>query len=55
MKKKHEVFSSPTAKRAEIEKVLAIARKPTEAGYGDIWFTLATEEETEENDGRIYR
>ena len=48
MKKKHEVFSSPKAKRAEIEEVLAIARKLTEAGYGDIWFTLATEEETEE-------
>lgn len=47
MKKKHEVFSSPKAKRAEIEEMLAIARKLTDAGYGDIWFTLASEE-TEE-------
>ena len=43
-KKKHEVFSSPTAKRAEIEEMLAIARKITDAGYGDIWFTLENEE-----------
>ena len=47
MKKKKEMFSSPKAKRAEIEKVLAIAREITNAGYGCIWFTLATEE-TEE-------
>lgn len=31
-------------KRAEIEEILAIARKLTDAGYGDICFTLATEE-----------
>ena len=47
MKKKHEVFSSPTAKRAEIEEVLAIARKITDAGYGYIWFTLENEETRE--------
>ena len=47
MKKKHEVFSSPKAKRAEIVEVLAIAKKLTDAGYGDIWFTLENEE-TEE-------
>ena len=44
MKKKTEVFSSPKAKRAEIEEVLAIAQELTDAGYGDICFTLATEE-----------
>ena len=49
MKKKHEVFSSPKAKRAEIEEVLAIAKKLTDAGYGGIWFTLADKgEETKE-------
>ena len=47
MKKKHETFSSPKAKRAEIEEVLAIAQKLTDAGYGDIWFVL---EENEEED-----
>ena len=47
MKIKHETFSSPKAKRAEIEEVLAIARKITDAGYGYIWFTLENEE-TEE-------
>ena len=48
MKKKHEMFSSPKAKRAEIEEVLAIAQRLTDAGYGYIWFTLTNEEETEE-------
>ena len=47
MKKKTEMFSSPKAKRAEIEEVLSIAQELTDAGYGDIWFTL-TNEETEE-------
>lgn len=47
MKKKKEMFSSPKAKRAEIEEVLTIAQKLTDAGYGDIWFTFAIEE-TEE-------
>ena len=47
MKKKTEAFSSPKAKRAEIEEMLAIAQKLTDAGYGDIWFTLENEE-TEE-------
>ena len=42
------MFSSPTAKRAEIEEMLAIAKKLTDAGYGEIFFTLANEEETEE-------
>ena len=45
MKKKHEVFSSPKAKRAEIEEMLTIAKKLTDAGYGDIWFTLEENEE----------
>ena len=49
MKKKTEVFSSPTAKRVEIEKILAIAQQLTDAGYGDICFTVASEgEETVE-------
>ena len=48
MKKKTEMFSSPKAKRAEIEEVLSIAQKLTNAGYGDIWFTLEENEETEE-------
>ena len=46
-KKKHEVFSSLKAKRAEIEEMLAIARKITDAGYGNIWFTLENEETRE--------
>ena len=45
MKKKKEMFSSPKAKRAEIEEVLAIAQELTDAGYGDIWFTLEENEE----------
>ena len=48
MKKKTEVFSSPKAKRAEIEEVLAIAQELTDAGYGDIWFTLEENEEEAE-------
>lgn len=48
MKKKSEMFSNPTEKRAEIEEVLAIAQRLTDAGYGDIWFTLEENEETEE-------
>jgi hypothetical protein len=47
MKKKTEVFSSPKAKRAEIEEILVIAQKLTDAGYGYIWFTLVTEDETD--------
>ena len=47
MKKKHEMFSSPKAKRAEIEEVLAIAHELTDAGYGDIWFALEENEEEE--------
>ena len=50
MKKKTEVFSSPTAKRAEIEEVLAIAQKLTDAGYGDICFTLEIEETGEKGE-----
>ena len=45
MEKKKEMFSSPKAKRAEIEELLAIAQELTDAGYGDIWFTL--EEDTD--------
>ena len=45
MKKKTEAFSSPKAKRAEIEEVLAIAKKLTDAGYGNIWFVLEENEE----------
>ena len=48
MKKKTEAFSSPKAKRAEIEEVLAIAKELTDAGYGDIWFVLAENEEEED-------
>jgi len=48
MKKKHEMFSSPKAKRAEIEEVLAIAQELTDAGYGDIWFALEENEEEED-------
>ena len=47
MKKKTEAFSSPTAKRAEIEEMLAIAQKLTDAGYGGIWFTFENEETKE--------
>ena len=47
MKKKHEMFSSPKAKRAEIEEVLSIARELTDAGYGGIWFVLEENEEEE--------
>lgn len=36
MKRKKETFSSPTAKRVEIEEMLAIAQKLTDAGYGNI-------------------
>lgn len=43
--KKKKMFSSPAAKRAEIEKVLAIAQKITDAGYGDIYFTTFEIEE----------
>ena len=50
MKKKHEMFSSPKAKRAEIEEVLTIAQELTDAGYGDIWFTLEDDETTEETE-----
>ena len=49
MKKKTEAFSSPKAKRAEIEEVLSIAQKLTDAGYGEIFFTLENEE-TERKD-----
>lgn len=34
--KKKKMFSSPTAKRAEIEEMLEIAQKLTDAGYGHI-------------------
>ena len=47
-RKKTEMFSSPKAKRAEIEEVLAIAHELTDAGYGDIWFTLEVNEEEAE-------
>lgn len=42
MKRKKEMFSSPTAKRAEIEKMLLIAQKLTNAGYGYIRIVLET-------------
>ena len=48
MEKKKEMFSSPKAKRAEIEEVLAIAQELTDAGYGDIWFALENEENEED-------
>ena len=47
MKEKKEAFSSPTAKRAEIEEMLAIAQRITDAGYGDIYFTFAIEEDND--------
>lgn len=42
MKRKKEMFSSPTAKRAEIEEMLEIAQKLTDAGYGHIRVALET-------------
>ena len=48
MKKKTEMFSNPKAKRAEIEEVLAIARKLTDSGYGYIWFVPEDEETRKE-------
>lgn len=54
MKKKTEAFSNPTAKRAEIEEVLAISKKLTDAGYGGIWFALENEEEAEEKGRKNY-
>ena len=47
-RKKTEMFSSPKAKRAEIEELLAIAQELTDAGYGDIWFALEENEEEAE-------
>lgn len=52
MKKKKEMFSSLTAKRAEIEEMLTIAQKITDAGYGDIRIVLENEETGEEVDIR---
>ena len=48
MKKKKEMFSSPKAKRLEIEEVLTIAQELTDAGYGDIWFVPEDEETRKE-------
>ena len=48
IKKKYEMFSNPTAKREEIEEVLAIAQKLTYAGYGDIQIVPEDEETRKE-------
>lgn len=40
--KKKKMFSSPAAKRAEIEEMLEIAQNLTDAGYGHIRVTLDT-------------
>ena len=48
MKKKTEMFSSPKAKRAEIEDMLAIAQRLTDAGYGDIQIVPEDEETRKE-------
>lgn len=48
--KKKKMFSSPAAKRAEIEEMLEIAQKLTDSGYGHIRVTLeigAGDEEAE--------
>ena len=50
MKKKTEMFSNPTEKRAEIEEVLAIAQRLTDAGYGDICFIEETGRERQLNE-----
>ena len=48
MKKKTEMFSNPKAKRAEIEEVLVIAQRLTDAGYGDIQIVPEDEETRKE-------
>ena len=48
MKKKYEMFSNPKEKRAEIEDMLTIAQKFTNAGYGDIQIVPEDEETRKE-------
>ena len=48
MKKKYEMFSNPKEKREEIEELLAIAQKFTNAGYGDIQIVPEDEETRKE-------
>lgn len=48
MEKKYEMFSNPKEKREEIEEVLAIAQKFTNAGYGDIQIVPEDEETRKE-------
>ena len=48
MKKKYEMFSNPTEKRAEIAEMLTIAQKLTNAGYGDIQIVPEDEETRKE-------
>ena len=48
MKKKTEMFSNPKEKRAEIEDMLTIAQKITDAGYGDIQIVPEDEETRKE-------
>lgn len=47
--KKTETFCNQAEKRAEIEEVLAIAQRLTDAGYGDICFIEETGREKEIN------
>lgn len=47
-KEKYLCFSSPEAKRAEIEEMLAEAQKLTDAGYGYIRITREDGETGEE-------
>lgn len=46
--KKKKMFSSPAAKRAEIEEMLEIAQMLTDAGYGYIRIGLEIEAGDEE-------
>lgn len=48
MNKKYETSYYQAAKRAEIEEMLAIAQKLTDAGYGDIQIVPEDEETRKE-------
>ena len=48
MEKKYEMFSNPKEKRAEIEDMLTIAQRLTNAGYGDIQIVPEDEETRKE-------
>ena len=53
MKKKYEMFSNPTEKRAEIAEILTIAQKLTNAGYGDIQIVPEDEDFTKMGNGVV--